>query len=99
MKIETVIEFLDELYWLRLELLALPNKKKAIKMRREEIAITYKIERMVIARFETELRDELATEMNMLRTLSLGERVTYLFDGPRSVAAIMLVQHLHKHQN
>ena len=99
MKIETVIEFLDELYWLRLELLTSPKEKKTIKQRKEEIAITYKIERMVIARFEAKLRSKLANKVSMLRTLSLGERVTYLFDGPRSVAAIMLVQYVLKHQN
>ena len=99
MKTETVIEFLDELYWVGIRLTALPDKRRSKKLRNEEIAILRKLKCIAIQRFETELTAELAPLVCMLRALPLREQLTYAFDGPRYVAAILLVQHLHKHQN
>lgn len=99
MDTETVIEFLDKLYWLRIKLVALPDERKSKKLRKEEIAIAFKLERMALQRYETELCTELAPLIGMLRTLPIRQQLTYAFDGPRHIAAIMLVHYLHQHQN
>lgn len=99
MDTETVIEFLDELYWLRMKSVALPNMRKTKDLRSDEIAIMFKLELMALQRFETELTKELAPLVSMLRVLPIREQLTYVFDGPHYVAAIMLVQYLHQNQN